>query len=329
MAENQQRSSHAANHVTSGNNQPTPPTHVVVDPPFPPSNSQPCPTDHSGQPEEKPLPRFIRPEWVIVYVTVAYSLITLLMWRTIKRQANIMDAQAKDAKESDVQTFAVLKEQTDNATISAKAATVTALAADESAKAALAQIEVMKQQASVMERQTGILETSVTIAKKSADAFVNSERARLAVTYSETEPSVFRFHAKNSGRSPALIKFALVRFHALNSDESLPRKPDYLNEEEDWSGSEEWVLPDQPAELRINDVYERMDLSDTSVQVPDDVREHLKTGKSSAWFYGYVRYRESISGDDKFTRFIYACYFTTSEGVILIRENRNAYNLET
>ena len=65
-------------------------------------------------------------------------------WKTIDRQANIMDTQAKDAKESSAQTFAVFKEQTDNLLISAKAATVTAFAADESSKAANAQIEMVK-----------------------------------------------------------------------------------------------------------------------------------------------------------------------------------------
>lgn len=125
----------------------------------------------------------------------------------------------------------------------ARAAQQSAKAAAISADAALAQIQTMQDQASVMERQTAILETSVAIAKKSAEAFVNSERARLAVDYSETEESVFRFQVKNSGRSPALIKFALVRFHILDSDEAFPHSPDYLDEEEDWSGSKEWVLP--------------------------------------------------------------------------------------
>lgn len=94
---------------------------------------------------EKPWRQFLGSEWVIVYVTVAYSLITLLMWRTIKRQADIMDRQAREAKESSAQTFEVLKEQTDNALISAKAATISAIAADESAKASLAQIRMMKE----------------------------------------------------------------------------------------------------------------------------------------------------------------------------------------
>ena len=54
----------------------------------------------------------------------------------MKRQADLMEQQAADARKSGAQTFSVLKEQTDNLLISAKANTVTAMAADESAKAA-------------------------------------------------------------------------------------------------------------------------------------------------------------------------------------------------
>jgi hypothetical protein len=179
----------------------------------------------------------------------------------------------------------------------------------------------------IISGQNKILKDSVAAAQKSADAFVNSERARLAV-FPEFDKSIIRFYTRNSGRSPALIKFALVRFHVLDSSEVLPRRPDYLNEEEDWSGNEEWLGPDQTTDLQINDVYERMDLSDTSAQIPEEVLPSLKTGKSIAWFYGYIRYRDGISADDKLTRFIYSCYWT-GEGVILLRDRRDSYNLET
>jgi hypothetical protein len=142
VAENQQRDSRSANPVGNKNNQPTSPTHLTVDPPFP-STNQPKAEDKNNQPP-KGWMRFLQSDWVIVYVTVANCIIALFMWLTIKRQANIMDAQARDTKESDAQTFAVLKEQTDNLLISAKAATVSAMAADESAKASLQQIQLMK-----------------------------------------------------------------------------------------------------------------------------------------------------------------------------------------
>lgn len=167
MAENQQRSTHATNHVAGGNNQPAPPTHVVIDPPLPPSNSQPPTADHSGEPEEKPLPRFGRPEWVIVYVTVAYCLITLLMWRTIKRQVAIMDQQAKDARTS---------------------AATAALTTEETLTAIQRQADSMETQAGHMESQVrtlgeSVAETrrSVNVAIEQLDMAKNKERARLEI----------------------------------------------------------------------------------------------------------------------------------------------------
>lgn len=134
-----------------------------------------------SQTPEKPLPRFFRPEWVNVYITAVYAVIAGLTLFTIKRQADIMDRQAKDTRVSSAQTFDVLKEQTDNLLISAKAATVSAMAADESARAALAQTELMKTQAShmasqldEMQRQADLMEDQIRTARE-------RERARISI----------------------------------------------------------------------------------------------------------------------------------------------------
>jgi hypothetical protein len=84
------------------------------------------------------------PNWALVLVGGITGWFVYKTLRAIKKQAEIMEAQATDARESGTQTFAVLKEQTDNLLISAKAATVTAMAANDSAKAANAQIQAMK-----------------------------------------------------------------------------------------------------------------------------------------------------------------------------------------
>jgi hypothetical protein len=131
-----QSGSHTGKHISGNSKGPVPPTHVVIDPPYPPTNEQPKTKDEGNQ-TPKGWVRFLQPDWVIVYVTIAYSAITLLLWFTVRRQA-------KDARESGAQNFKILKEQTDNLLISAKAATVMAMAADESSKAALAQIELVK-----------------------------------------------------------------------------------------------------------------------------------------------------------------------------------------
>jgi hypothetical protein len=91
MTKDKQTTSHAAGSNTADNKQPVSPTHVVVDPPLPPSTSKIEPYDGKGQSPEKPLPRFERPEWVIVYITAFYVLIAWWTLRAIKRQANHME----------------------------------------------------------------------------------------------------------------------------------------------------------------------------------------------------------------------------------------------
>ena len=108
MAENQDRSSHAASNESDQTKRPIPPTHIVIDPPLPAINgSQPKPHDGQNAAPEKPLPRFARPDWVIVYVTIVYAVIAWRTLRRIKRQADLMGRQnvvalasAKAAKES-------------------------------------------------------------------------------------------------------------------------------------------------------------------------------------------------------------------------------------
>src|ERR1019366_7995410 len=92
----------APQHRKSGQDQQSvPPTHVVIDSPLPASDrAQSIKQSSSSNREEKALPRFVRPEWVVVYVTVVYAFIAWLTLNAIKRQANTMEAQAKEAKES-------------------------------------------------------------------------------------------------------------------------------------------------------------------------------------------------------------------------------------
>jgi hypothetical protein len=98
VAKDQQGSSHTAQDKASQTQRPVPPTHVVIDPPLPPTNSQPPSPANPDETQEKPLPRLIRPEWVIVYVTIAYAVFTWLTLRAIRKQADTMEQQATDAR---------------------------------------------------------------------------------------------------------------------------------------------------------------------------------------------------------------------------------------
>jgi hypothetical protein len=60
----------------------------------PPQDPQSKPTT-GEETTEKSLPRFIRSEWVTVYVTLAYVVIALLTLRAIERQAEFMRSQTE------------------------------------------------------------------------------------------------------------------------------------------------------------------------------------------------------------------------------------------
>jgi hypothetical protein len=304
----QQPNTHTGDNKAAKDKRVVPPTHAVIDPPLPAPASQPEPTKSDPQTPEKPLPRFERPEWVIVYITAVYAFISWLTLRAMKRQANTMEQQAADARDS------------------AAAATATAQG---TLKAIERQADLLETQAGHMERQTGILENTVAATQRSADAFVNSERARLAVSFREQEQSVLQILAKNSGRSPALILYAFVWVSVLAVSDKIPDVPPYLNEKEDsWSGEEEWVLPNKSAGLRINDAFEVLDLSGRSMFPDYPWLKDIEDGRSQGWVYGYVRYRDSVSGDEKVTRFCYAMY--SMDGVFdLVKAGPPAYLLET
>jgi hypothetical protein len=127
VSEQQQGSAHSTQAKAGQTQKPIPPTHVVIDPPLPASNGQPPAPTETNTPQEKPLPRFIRPEWVIVYVTVVYAILAWLTLRTIRKQADWMGTQA-----------GYMKDQTEVLRNSVAAAQA-------SAEAAKAQIEMMKE----------------------------------------------------------------------------------------------------------------------------------------------------------------------------------------
>ncbi len=69
------------------------------------------PAQDKSDATEKPLPQFLRPEWITVYITAIYVLIAYLTLHAIKRQSDLMKDQAKDARES-ATTAAVTAQQT-------------------------------------------------------------------------------------------------------------------------------------------------------------------------------------------------------------------------
>ncbi|MGA3130011.1 MAG: hypothetical protein ABSD59_04375 [Terracidiphilus sp.] len=123
VSHEQQAPANQKNQERQNTSNPAPPSHVVIEPSPAIDQLKPLPTTSQPETQEKPLPRFLRPEWVNVYVTVFYVLISWLMLRKIKRQADLMEGAAKDARESSATATAIAKQAADAAKTSADVAT--------------------------------------------------------------------------------------------------------------------------------------------------------------------------------------------------------------
>jgi hypothetical protein len=90
VAEDNQGRAHAGHNAAQQAGEVVPPT---IDTPIfsPCTQEKPCWEKDASA--ENPLPRWRRPEWVIVYVTVVYALLAWLQLRAIRKQAAIMERQ--------------------------------------------------------------------------------------------------------------------------------------------------------------------------------------------------------------------------------------------
>lgn len=239
------------------------------------------------KPSDYPWREFIFPTNVPNEVLAIAGIIGIFVavWtlRTIRRQANIMDAQAKDAKASAAQTFEILKEQTDNLLISAKAATMSAAAASES-----------------------------------AHAFMEGDRAWVTASIHQPNPEDMNIRGKaenwglavglifkNLGKTPSTITDSYVRYDfapSINTNAvpilpSLPPEPDYSVEKERGvivAPGTVW-MPRQKFDFCM-------------VILKHDFAEHLKEWEVSEKIlcvYGFIDYLDAYKRSHT-TRFCYA-----------------------
>jgi len=96
----QQPNTKIANSAPAQHQNVIPPTSAAANPPIASQHAQPEPPNYQHAPNEGALVWFLRPDWVIVWVTVAYVLISGLTLLAIKQQADTMREQAKDARTS-------------------------------------------------------------------------------------------------------------------------------------------------------------------------------------------------------------------------------------
>lgn len=93
MAENQQGDAQAEQARATQGRQPTPPAQAIANPSITAPHGSAKAGDTERDSLEEPLPRFLGPEWIIVYITAIYVGISALMFLAIKRQSGHMERQ--------------------------------------------------------------------------------------------------------------------------------------------------------------------------------------------------------------------------------------------
>ena len=106
---------HTAESKTNQDQKVVPPVGAVGNPSVPSPNCQPTTTAEQKAPKDKPLPWPIRLDWVIVWVTIAYVIVTWLTLRTIKHQSDTMDRQATEGRESAKETIEIARKSAEAA----------------------------------------------------------------------------------------------------------------------------------------------------------------------------------------------------------------------
>jgi hypothetical protein len=140
-------------------------------------------------------------------------------------------------------------------------------------------------------------------AARSAKAFINKERSRLFVNGEITDDFVATFHAVNRGLSPARITYKFVGCELFETEEKFAEKPPvyWWDSEVDYE-SDEWLIPGKPHEIG------QYDASYISPVDNSELYENIMSRKNFAWFYGIVRYVDSVSEDGHEIRFCYKCW---------------------
>lgn len=149
----QKPSASTGDKVATEQAKPAPSHTAVVNPSVTAPTSQPDTAAQKREPNYDTWPWYFQPAWMIVWVTIAYTIIAWRMLRAIKRQANIMEGQAADAR-------------SDAANARTEAAST---------------LEAIKRQGLSMRRQTTHLRIAAEAAKGNADAALLAARAQAAM----------------------------------------------------------------------------------------------------------------------------------------------------
>lgn len=174
----------------------------------------------------------------------------------------------------------------------------------------------IKRQADLMERQT-------VAAAKSTAAFINKERSRVFIRAEVADDFCATFHAVNRGLSPARITYGFVGCEIFSNKEKFSEIPDYTGDDPAWIfGQNEWVLPKQ--ESMIGD-YRADYISATE---NPELFKSVMSGEDRVWFYGVVRYSDSVSEDEHEVRFCYKTGIRDDGSLYISPDGPEAYRRE-
>jgi hypothetical protein len=156
-----------------------------------------------------------------------------------------------------------------------------------------------------IERQTKAAENSASAALLSAQAFRDTERARMTVLASSLGNLSLQFNARNIGRANAKVIDACgyCAFHSVG--ETLPQNPIYLEENKSGWDFVEWVGTGADFQLteRKKDGSEApyliADLSETAM------RNNIQYHGCSMWVFGRIVYFDGISPNERESRYCF------------------------
>lgn len=250
MAQQQTGKTAAPKKQTDTDTKPVPPMHIVVEEPIPAIHGEVKTSNAQQAPIEKPLPQFLAPEWVIVYVTAVYTLFALLQWRAIRRQANSLDRQIKEtgassaaAAQTASDTLAAIQKQ---ATQIERQAGIMEQQGIDNKKSSAESLAALNHQITAMESHVQATRDNAEAAKLAAQAVINSERPWMAasvverapvllytpeagdpIVYSQGSKNVFGVKFSSVGRTPARVMRSAVEYVKIDSLSHLPDEPQF------------------------------------------------------------------------------------------------------
>ncbi len=165
---------------------------------------------------------------------------------------------------------------------------------------------------------------AASASKESAEAFINKERARFFISHQVTADFTATFKAINQGQSPAQMIYSFVGCHILKADEKFPAVPDYTEGDDPKTYVKNtWVLPSDDVAVGWYDA------SYISEKENPGLFEDVMSGTLLLWFYGVVRYIDSVSLGQHELRFCYRCWPEKSGRHFMFEGGPETYRSET